>query len=157
MIEKSNTTPQISDALSRGPACQPATLSRLRRSNLPAHAGAIRVGFQTGGADAVSRKLLIAIFGIACYSDRANHFAAVVADQHAATFRKNLLAARGHEVAHEDRPLLSPLADLNRIIDDPSSFLKAFTLQPGSTTITLRGRQLSAAPRSMIASMMPSA
>jgi len=35
--------------------------------------------------------------------------------------------------------------------------LNAFTLQPGSTTMTLKGRQLSAAPRAMIASMMRSA
>ena len=42
-------------------------------------------------------------------------------------------------------------------MEAPSSFLKAFTLQPGSTTMTLIGRQLSSTPRAMTASMMRSA
>src|SRR5580692_1353461 len=42
-------------------------------------------------------------------------------------------------------------------MEAPSSFLKAFTLQPGSTTMTLIGRQLSSTPRAMAASMMRSA
>src|SRR6266487_980996 len=39
----------------------------------------------------------------------------------------------------------------------PSSFLNAFTLQPGSTTITDSGRQSSSAPRLRMASMRRSA
>src|SRR5262245_58193994 len=39
----------------------------------------------------------------------------------------------------------------------PSSFLNAFTLQPGSTTITDSGRQSSSAPRLKMASMSRSA
>ena len=39
----------------------------------------------------------------------------------------------------------------------PSSFLNAFTLQPGSTTITESGRQSSSAPRLRMASMRRSA
>ena len=42
----------------------------------------------------------------------------------------------------------------NRLIDEPSSFWNAFTLQPGSTTITDSGRHWSSAPRARIASMM---
>src|SRR5262249_22950402 len=39
----------------------------------------------------------------------------------------------------------------------PSSFLNAFTLHPGSTTITESGRQSSSAPRARMASMRRSA
>src|SRR5580658_3522039 len=42
-------------------------------------------------------------------------------------------------------------------MEAPSSFLKAFTLQPGSTTMTLIGRQLSSTPRAIAASIMRSA
>src|ERR1700674_4695260 len=59
----------------------------------------------------------------------------------------------------EERPSASaawafPNAISNRIIEEPSSFWNAFTLQPGSTTTTDSGRQLSSAPRDRIASMM---
>ena len=76
---------------------------------LPAHAGAILVGLQSRGMDAVDRQLLVAILGIAGDADRADDFAVIVADQHAAAFGKNLLAARRNQIAHEDRPLLGAL------------------------------------------------
>src|SRR5689334_24265349 len=64
--------------------------------------------------DAVHGKLLVSVFGVfgvAGDADRANDFAAGIANEHAATFRKNLLAACGNEVAHEDRPLLGAFAN----------------------------------------------
>src|SRR5579863_10393293 len=60
--------------------------------------------------NAMDRQFLVAVLGIPGHSDGADDFAAVIADQHAATLGKNLLAARGDQVAHEDRPLLRPLA-----------------------------------------------
>jgi hypothetical protein len=42
-------------------------------------------------------------------------------------------------------------------MEAPSSFLNAFTLQPGSTTSTDSGLKFSSAPRLRIASMMHSA
>src|SRR5882672_2185867 len=42
-------------------------------------------------------------------------------------------------------------------MEAPSSFLNAFTLHPGSTTITESGRQSSSAPRLKMASMRRSA
>src|SRR5262245_30287009 len=42
-------------------------------------------------------------------------------------------------------------------MEEPSSFLNAFTLQPGSTTMTDSGRQSSSAPRVKMASMRRSA
>src|SRR4051812_42794542 len=39
-------------------------------------------------------------------------------------------------------------------MEEPSSFWNAFTTQPGSTTITLKGRQSTSAPRCKIAAMM---
>ena len=78
---------------------------------LPAHAAAVFVGSQTGRVDAMNRQFLVAILGIAGYADRANDFATIVADQHAAAFGKDLLAARGNQITHEDRPFVRPLAD----------------------------------------------
>src|SRR5215475_7644841 len=43
--------------------------------------------------------------------DRADDLAFVVTDQHAAALREDLIAARGNEVSHEDRPLLRALAN----------------------------------------------
>src|SRR5215472_11293058 len=48
---------------------------------------------------------------IAGHPDRANDFAVRIADQHAAAFGKDLLAARGNEIAHEDRSFPRALAD----------------------------------------------
>ena len=59
--------------------------------------------------DAEDREFLVAVLGIARHSDRANDLAVIVADQPAAAFRENLLAARRNEVAHEDRALLGAL------------------------------------------------
>jgi len=39
-------------------------------------------------------------------------------------------------------------------MEAPSSFWNAFTLQPGSTTITLSGRRSNSAPRLRMAAMM---
>jgi hypothetical protein len=47
-----------------------------------------------------------------------------------------------------------PKAISKRTIELPSSFWNAFTLQPGSTTITLIGRQSISAARRSTASMM---
>jgi hypothetical protein len=47
-----------------------------------------------------------------------------------------------------------PRAISNRIIEAPSSFWNAFTMQPGSTTTTLIGRQSSSMPRLMMAAMI---
>src|ERR1700735_710964 len=79
-------------------------------ANAPAHAAAVIVGLQPGGVNTVDRKLLVAIFGIAGNADRADDLAVVAADQHAAAFGKNLLVARGDEIAHEDRTLDRALA-----------------------------------------------
>ena len=47
-----------------------------------------------------------------------------------------------------------PNAISKRTIEDPSSFWNALTMQPGSTTTTLKGRHSSSAPRLMIVSMI---
>src|SRR6516225_8471875 len=87
-------------------------LSRLtRQADLAAHTGAIRFGLQTRGVNAVNGKLFVAIFGVPGHADRSNHFALRVADQHAATFGKDLITACGNQVTHEDRPLLGALAN----------------------------------------------
>src|SRR5215469_8271058 len=149
-------------------------LSRLtRQADLAAHTGAIRVGLQTRGVNAVNGKLFVAIFGVPGHADRSNHFALRVADQHAATFGKDLITACGNQVTHEDRPLLGALANELRAAPKrergtsfaighfepnhrrPIFFLECFHL--AATTITLKGRQLSDDPRAMMASMICSA
>src|SRR5690348_13767567 len=65
------------------------------QAEMPAHAGAVLIGFQSGGADAECGQLVVTVFGIAGDADRADRLPVWVADQHAAAFRKNLLAARG--------------------------------------------------------------
>src|SRR5215831_11275445 len=86
--------------------------ARLRRqADPPSHALAIRVGVQPRDVDAVHGKLLVAVLGVAGHADRANDCAAGIADQHAAAFRKDLIAAGGNEITHEDWPLLGALAN----------------------------------------------
>src|SRR6516165_2188651 len=122
-----------------------------RQADPPTHANAIRIDLESRGADTVDGQLVVTVLGIAGHSDRANDFAVRIADQHAAAFGKDLLAARGNEIAHEDRSLLRALADEFRAAPERqcgigfavSHFepvLNAFTLQPGSTTMTLKGR-----------------
>src|SRR5260370_4990924 len=77
----------------------------------PTHAHAIGIGLQARGVNAVDRKLLVAVFGIAGHADRAYDFAFGIADEHAAALRKNLIAARGDKVSHENWPLLRSFAD----------------------------------------------
>src|SRR5712692_11403560 len=77
----------------------------------PTHAQAIGIGLQSRGVNAVDRKLLVAVFGIAGHPDRAYDFAFGIADEHAAALRKNLIAACGDKVSHENWPLLRSLAD----------------------------------------------
>src|SRR5580704_11809578 len=79
------------------------------QSDAAAHRSAIFVCLEAGGMDAEDAKLLVAVFGIPGHSDRAQDFAVVIADQPAAAFRENLLAARSDQVAHEDRALLGAL------------------------------------------------
>src|SRR5215472_10826269 len=89
-----------------------ATSARFwRRTGPPSHADAIRVDLEPRSADAMDGELFVAVLGITGHPDRANDFAARIADQHAAAFGKDLIAARGNEVAHEDRPLLRALAN----------------------------------------------
>src|SRR6516162_2746639 len=82
-----------------------------RQTDPSSHADAIGIGLQPRGVDAVDGKLFVAVLGIAGYTEGANDFAARIADQHAPAFGKDLIAARGNEIAHEDRPLLRPLAN----------------------------------------------
>src|SRR5881392_1903995 len=81
------------------------------QTDAPTHAHAIGIGLQPRRVNAVDRKLLVAVFGIAGHADRAYDFALRIADEHAAALRENLIAARGDKVAHENWPLLRPFAD----------------------------------------------
>src|SRR5262249_51291213 len=89
-----------------------ATSARFwRRTGPPSHADAIRVDLEPRSVDAMDGELFVAVLGITGHPDRANDFAARIADQHAGAVGKDLIAARGNEVAHEDRPLLRALAN----------------------------------------------
>src|SRR5262249_666891 len=71
-----------------------------------AHGGAILVGLEADGADAVRGELLVAFLAIAGDGDRADDSARGVANLQTAAFGKNLFVACGDEIAHEDRLLL---------------------------------------------------
>src|SRR5260370_29135063 len=77
----------------------------------PTHAHAIGIGLQSRRVNAVDRKLLVAVFGVAGHADCAYDVAFGIADEHAAALRKNLIAARGDKVTHENWPLSRSFAD----------------------------------------------
>src|SRR5438552_566369 len=64
---------------------------------------AVLIGFEPDRADAVGGKLLVALLRIAGDADRADDLARVIANLQPATLGKDLFAARGDEIAHEDR------------------------------------------------------
>ena len=72
----------------------------LRQTDLPPMPAQSASGFQARGVDAVDGEFLVAVFGIARDPDRADYFAAVVANQHAATLRENLITAGDDEMSH---------------------------------------------------------
>src|SRR5262249_11907216 len=87
----------------------PQWMSRVGQPNAaPAAHGrrAVLVGFEPDGADAMGGELLVALLSIAGHADRADDLARPIANLQAAALRKNLLAARRDEIAHEDRLLL---------------------------------------------------
>src|SRR5262249_54021378 len=66
----------------------------------------ILISLKAGIVNAVRCEFLVAILGVTGYTDRADHFAVLVADLHTATLGKNLFAARRDQVFHENRLLL---------------------------------------------------
>src|SRR6185437_1517451 len=71
-----------------------------------AHAGAVLVGLEAGGADAERRQFLVLFFGVAGDTDGADRVAARRADQHAAAFREDLVVGGGEQILHEGGLLL---------------------------------------------------
>ena len=61
-------------------------LFRLPYVDAAAHAGAVVVGFETGGADAEGGQFFVLVFGIAGHANRADDVAIIGANQHAAAF-----------------------------------------------------------------------
>src|SRR5262249_22601244 len=112
MIEQSDLHDAISTpSLSSPGGWKDRRLTLRRQADPPPHANAIRVGLQPRGVNAVDREFLVPNFGVAGHPDRADDLAFVVTDQHATALREDLIAARGNEVSHEDRPLLCALAN----------------------------------------------
>src|SRR5215471_14357070 len=74
--------------------------------DLAPHVSTIVVGLQARGVNAVDRELPVAILGVSGHPDRADDLPADVADLHAAALRKELVIARGDQIAHEGRLLL---------------------------------------------------
>src|SRR3981081_2509943 len=90
-----------------------APSSRIRQPDPAAAAavGAILVGLEADGADAMGGELLVAVLGVAGDPDRADHLALRIADLQSAALGEHLLAGRAQEIAHEDRLLLGAHLD----------------------------------------------
>src|SRR5712692_1883603 len=88
------------------PLCQPRSCVGQPNTAAASDAGTVLVGLEADGANAVGGKLLVAILGVAGDADGADDFAVGSANLQPAAFRKDLVAARAQQIAHEDRLLL---------------------------------------------------
>src|SRR5215475_862756 len=65
----------------------------------------VLVGLEPRSMNAVSGQFLIALLCISGDADRTDDLTVLVADQHAAALRKNLIGRSADQILHEQRPL----------------------------------------------------
>src|SRR5919106_733428 len=76
------------------------TPSSVFQAHFCAEIGAVLVGLEGSGADAVGGELFVALLGVSSDADGAEDFAIFIADQHAAAFGKDLIVGGADQISH---------------------------------------------------------